>query len=268
MSSEYYEIDKPFRRTPDWNKLIRDLNEILENAPGGCSGIEPLEEVEPEHIWTKQDVEEVRAKIEEMCEDNEFDEDLDKPWRRAIIDEIEAQMNHWCDCQTGPFLIHTATPALDGCSTDPKGYTSLSSLINGMQVCSPNHDGTWTVIKKYKLSWTGGQVRTSRVSSGNIDCSGSIVYTGAAEFETMLWVDYFCFTYGCIPGAWQCWFFGQEWCDAYPAICEAEKAERQAEVIGWAQDEVDEWIAEGYYAEYWLYVSCRAPKYNDCGGEE
>jgi hypothetical protein len=263
--SEYYEVGRPFSRE-NWNKLIRDLNENLANAPGGCEGISPLDEVDPEHIWTKQDVEEVRDKIKEMCEDNEFGEDLNKPWRKAIIDEIEEQMNHWCDCRTGPFLIHTAIPQLDGCNFDPKGYISLSSLINGLGVCNSGYDGDWTVTQHLWHYYTGGVKQVSRVASGVIDCSGSIVYTGDTQIPEALWVDYFCYTYGCTPGAWLCWFLGQEWCDAYPAICEAEKAERQQVLIDDAQNTVDEWTAAGYKAEYWLSVSCRAPKYNNCGG--
>ena len=241
--SIYYDIDKPFSRE-NWNKLIRDLNEVLtDGAPGGCEGIEPLEEVEPEHIWTKKDVEEVRDKITEMCKDNEFEEDLDKPWRRAIIDEIESQMNHWCDCQTGPFLIHTALPALGVCWFAPKDYTSLASLIDGLQVCNAGYDGIWTVTRKMDHYWTHG-VQNTRISSGLIDCSGSVVYTGNYEFETMLWKHYFCFD---IP-------------------LKDYQVPVQEQIIEDAQATVDDWTAQGFFAEYYLNVSCRPPKFNNCGG--
>jgi hypothetical protein len=245
--SEYYEIDKPFSRE-NWNKLIRDLNEVLtDGAPGGCEGIDPLEEVDPEHIWTKKDVEEVRDKIKEMCADNEFDADLDKPWHRSIIDEIEDQMNHWCGCAVGPFLLHTALPALGVCwfeTNNTEGYyTTLASLIDGLQVCNAGYDGIWTVTRRMDHYWTSG-VQNQRISQGLIDCSGSVVYTGTYKFDTMLWKNYFCFD---LP-------------------LEPYQVPIQEQVIEDAQATVDDWTAQGFFAEYYLNVSCRPPKFNDCGG--
>jgi len=99
--SKYYEIDKPFS-IENWNSLVRDVNNILENPPGdgpGCDPIEPLKEVEDPHIWTVEDIEEMREKLLLTCDNLSFSEKLEI-WKSKIIDEIEKQMEDaWCDCE-------------------------------------------------------------------------------------------------------------------------------------------------------------------------
>lgn len=102
--SDYYDLDKPYS-IENWNTLIQDVNEILQNPPEGsvdCPPIEPIEEVEDPHIWAIKDVEEVRDKLEETCPHISFEEELEI-WKPGIIDEIEKQMEDaWCDCVVDP----------------------------------------------------------------------------------------------------------------------------------------------------------------------
>lgn len=103
--SDYYDMDKPYS-IANWNKLIGDVNEILEDPPSGsdCEPIEPIEEVEDPHLWSVEDVEEMRDKLKETCPDISFSEEL-VLWHPEIIDEIEEQMEEaWCDCEEEPAL--------------------------------------------------------------------------------------------------------------------------------------------------------------------
>lgn len=104
---KYYDIDKPFSIT-NWNDLVSDVNDILQNPPGsgvGCEPVDPIDEVEDPHIWAVEDVEEVREKLQETCAGLTFTEELEI-WRPEIIDEIEDQMeNAWCDCEDAEPVI-------------------------------------------------------------------------------------------------------------------------------------------------------------------
>ena len=104
MCSKYYDPEKPYY-IPDWNGLVRDVNEILQGPPEGsanCQPIEPIDEVTDPHLWAVEDVEEVRERLKETCPDISFSEELIL-WRPEIIDEIEDEMREaWCDCETEP----------------------------------------------------------------------------------------------------------------------------------------------------------------------
>lgn len=147
--SKYYEIEKPFSRE-NWNELIRDINEMIEDPPSGCESIGFLEEVDPEHIWTQKDVEDVRDKLEEMCPDNEFEEDLDKPWRKAIIDELEDNMR-FCGCGIDEYSLDSKFFELGTCSQDrimcEDMRYNLATLIDGMFVGKKNWKWyTWRTL--------------------------------------------------------------------------------------------------------------------------
>ncbi len=136
--SDYYDVDKPFSRE-NWNTLIRDINEDLENPPSGCPSIEPLEEVDENHIWTKKDIEDVRDKLTEMCPTNEFNEELEI-WKTAIIDEIEEKIGVWCGCEPDEIILADETPQFCGTCCDyynPIPYTTLESVLDGLQVGPP-----------------------------------------------------------------------------------------------------------------------------------
>jgi len=121
--SEYYDPDKPFS-IEDWNSLIQDVNEILQGPPVGasnCPPIDPIDEVTDPHLWSVNDVTEMRDKLKETCPDISFLEEL-VLWKQAIIDEINDQMDDaWCDCETEPdeedqmvcIFSHTAVNAAE-----------------------------------------------------------------------------------------------------------------------------------------------------------
>lgn len=84
-----------------WNQIIDRVNDLCENPPEDtdCEPIDTLEHVDPEHIWTTGDIDEVRQKLMEICKDNNFEEELDL-WKQKIIDEIEEAISQgWCDCE-------------------------------------------------------------------------------------------------------------------------------------------------------------------------
>jgi len=156
--SDYYDLSKPFRRVEDWNKLIKDINEEIENPPGDCPALEPLDEADPDHIWTKKDIEDVRDKLEEMCPENEFEEDLDKPWRKSIIDELEENME-WCDCGIDEYPLYEKHFALGTCSQDrvlcEDMFDCIGGEIDGMMVGQINRKWwTYQVIQiDHSIEW-------------------------------------------------------------------------------------------------------------------
>lgn len=98
--SKYYDSGAPFS-LDNWNLLIADVNNILQNPPedSNCEPIDTIEAAGDPHLWSVDDIEEVRNKLKETCPDIRFQEDL-QIWRPEIVDEIEAQMeNAWCDCE-------------------------------------------------------------------------------------------------------------------------------------------------------------------------
>lgn len=88
-----YKRDTPEDLHEAWNAVIRKVNDERENPPEDtdCEALDPIDEVEEDHIWTKQDVEEVRDAIDEMCEFS-WTEDLEY-WKDEIITEIEEALD-------------------------------------------------------------------------------------------------------------------------------------------------------------------------------
>lgn len=102
--------NSPYTRTSwtddfAWNEIIGKVNDLCENPPDGCDPIPGLEEVDPDHIWTKIDIIEVQDKLKEICDDIEFT-DLGELWTSTIIDEIvEALDVGWCNCEESDFGV-------------------------------------------------------------------------------------------------------------------------------------------------------------------
>jgi hypothetical protein len=110
----------------DWNSLLGQVNDKLENPPSGtdCQPIDPIPDVELEHIWAKSDIEEVRDKMIETCPDIAFSESLIL-WRADFLDEIEAQLEKmWCDCGSG--CLHECDNAQDDASEFFLGVVNIS----------------------------------------------------------------------------------------------------------------------------------------------
>ncbi len=172
--SEYYDIEKPFS-CENWNKLIQDINEFIVAPPVGCpEEIEPLEEVDPGHIWTVEDVEVVQDKLKEACPDHEFNEEL-KIWKTSIIDEIEEKIGQWCGCEPLEFEIANEAPRFCGTCCDyhnPLPYVLVSDLIGGMVVGPPGVYGRY-----WRLYSMGADGDFSWQVGGPVNCAGEIVYT-------------------------------------------------------------------------------------------
>jgi hypothetical protein len=83
----------------DWNDLIDEVNDTLENPPSeDCGSVESLEHVDENHIWRKSDIREVQDRISETCEDITWDA-IPALWKQSIIDEIREKLGEaWCDC--------------------------------------------------------------------------------------------------------------------------------------------------------------------------
>lgn len=85
----------------DWNDIIRRVNDLAANPPPDtdCDPLPALDEVDPEHIWSKSDIEAVRDKLTAICEDNTWSGEL-RLWAQSVLDEIEEAIGRgWCGCE-------------------------------------------------------------------------------------------------------------------------------------------------------------------------
>lgn len=86
----------------DWCDIQNRINDLIEDPDGDCPDVPLLECPEKPHIWTKKDIEDVRLKLEEICDENEgawTDFEDDQLWSAEILNEIEEAIREgWCNC--------------------------------------------------------------------------------------------------------------------------------------------------------------------------
>jgi hypothetical protein len=88
-----------YKRVPNWNsEIIQPINELATNPPSGCDPVSTLPEASTDHLFTRQDIEDVHAKLEEICPDNDFAPlEASQLSTVALIQEIEdAIAEGWC----------------------------------------------------------------------------------------------------------------------------------------------------------------------------
>ena len=189
-----------FKRS-DWNSIIQAVNNLSTNPPVGTDPLSPLDQVPAGHKWSASDIQAVRSKLQAICGDNSFSAPLVK-WSQASIDEIRSAIARgWCGtwidhpediCITiaepvpydltvylGP--AYNCTPEEDagcqaGCDSGerPVTYTSLASLVNGLQVAAPGIGGRYW---GWVWSWTWNGVTTTsqfNEGGGHVNCDGTI----------------------------------------------------------------------------------------------
>lgn len=148
--SKYYDSG-PFK-IDQWNTLISDINDKLENPPDGCSPLPPIDEVSAPHIWSVADVEEVRDKMIETCPDISFSAETEI-WHYEIIDEIESQIDDmWCDCEECEYqevevaVEQVGWTSIDSCPTAARCgvvTSGTSYYCVGQFWAMDTYSGTW-----------------------------------------------------------------------------------------------------------------------------
>ena len=279
--NDYYEEGKPIT-FEGWKKLIEDLNELFANPPGDCEAVGALSLPESPQVWTIEDVEEVREKMKEMCENHTFDwgwyqpgfegpdNDLLRfPFGREIIYEIVDQMN-WCQCGQDDYSIGEVYPELGTCLQDPppaRTGDTLETLIGGMQVGVEDYKGQWKVYllrhstngdaatedtrelysARYPdriVPWHIGRSRTAvEIARGEIDCSGAV---DVGEYGDYLVPDSWLFNYECYLDRDCSWAIGWqvEWCEDQLAQIREREYNHAVVNLTLAQDQGrwDEWV--------------------------
>lgn len=244
--SDYYDIGKPFTREDNWNKLIRNLNKFFEAPIEGCPPIEPLEEVESNHIWTRQDIQDVRDKLQEACPLNFKNPDdyydLSKPWHTDIIDEIEDAML-WCNCGVQiineEFLPWSVLCTECGYDWEPYGPT-IGEVYGGQVVAPPNF-----INRRWEYGYvTGDNPRYdfSIWASGPVSCEGTIEneigWSGNNAFNTPTRQIAMPVNFGYSPycdGRWPCDASAQALFDGYQAVISQYDPEQiQFRLTAWA----------------------------------
>ncbi len=190
--SDYYD-DGPYT-IDQWNLLIRDVNEILENPPENttCEPVEPLEEVEDPHIWAVTDIEEVREALEETCPEITFTTELVK-WKAEIIDEIETEMaKAWCDCE-GDSNCQTFSDSVSGGWTwaSPEGIPCCGEMTEDdiSVLCpAPASQTVWLDTIYPKTSGQNVILRDDAYAQATIASTGTYDYTVAWN-KMMTWAE-------------------------------------------------------------------------------
>ena len=91
-----------------WNSIIDQINALIASCG---SGVAPLSEVAPAHIWTVQDILAVRSTLTQLCtSSNPSFSAVTVKWTQAIIDEINAAI---AGCQCGPIVFNVPTQTSD-----------------------------------------------------------------------------------------------------------------------------------------------------------
>lgn len=129
----HYETDKPYT-IDNWNGLVGDVNDILQNPPEDtdCEPIDELDEVEDPHRWAVVDVEEMRDKLQETCASISFTTEL-VLWKEEIIDEIVDQLDDaWCDCEGD---IPDEPPYTDQNIIDSRPYAIVAAATGSVGCC-------------------------------------------------------------------------------------------------------------------------------------
>ncbi len=84
----------------DWNTLVDDVNEVIENAPVNtfCNPIAPLSNVTDPHLWSKSDVNLMIVALQQICGGISWDVPVDI-WRQDAIDKFREILDEgWCNC--------------------------------------------------------------------------------------------------------------------------------------------------------------------------
>lgn len=105
-----------------WNNIISQVNDLCANPPSDtdCEPLSPLPTVGPEHIWTKTDIQDVRAKLGEICS-RSWSAEL-RLWTQELVDELTNAIGAgWCDCE----------PDDEECRPDCSNAMGLVSISGG-----------------------------------------------------------------------------------------------------------------------------------------
>jgi hypothetical protein len=166
----------------DWNELLRVVNVKLQDPPSGesCQPVDTIEEVSDPHIWSVDDVQAVRDKLIETCDDISFSEPLEI-WRQEIIDEILLAIDQtWCDCCDDEFL-HSE----DGLSVDlgpHMGAEYIADIVIGLEIGKPG-----IKLRLWDLYVTNEYGQTRKHSAtGTLSCEGLAEYYGNMQVKRPL----------------------------------------------------------------------------------
>lgn len=152
-----YKRDTPEDLHEAWNAVIRKVNDERENPPEDtdCEALSSIEEVEVDHIWTKQDVEEVRDAIDEMCEFS-WEEDLEY-WKDEIITEIEdaldRELGGWGD--EDECCEEECIPACEDCDEESDTFQMIAAsgcLVEQWPACAIDHI-QWRDVRDAARDW-------------------------------------------------------------------------------------------------------------------
>jgi len=208
-----------YKRT-DWNDIIQQVNDVLQNPPPDtdCEPLPTLDEVGPNHRWSKADIQEVQDALKATCEDISFDT-IPELWKQSIIDEInEAIEQAWCDCEPDDepdceqadidaenglefALFNNGPPkVVSNCLGTDTPPIPLAPLIHGLTFGQPDiFNRVWRVVRRNHQN-NGVVTQSSPLASGILSCQGVVTYTGSVELTTAAGINVTCsdcFSTGC-----------------------------------------------------------------------
>lgn len=212
-----------WKRT-DWNGIITRVNSLAASPPPDtdCDPVPPLSLVGPNHIWTIDDVLQVRDKLNEICSDTGWSAEL-RLWSQELVDEInDAIAAGWCNCEPEEECRPDCSNAQGIVTTYVGSYTA-----SGCCVASGNPDGATSadIAAIYDAGWAADLACDNYAQNQMLACVANdelkVLEDELDAFEAALDAAIAYRDTVCVPGG-------------DPTTC----AQAQQQVT-WAQDDVD-----------------------------
>lgn len=184
----------------EWNELIGRVNEKIsedhddekheDDGDRPCTSPSELEEVEENHIWTKEDIEDMQEVLEDMCPNVEFTEleEMQK-WKVWIIEELEDAIEQaWCDCvkdectcEEKTINVHTVSVSVNDLGKDNPWCDELG-LPNVCDADSECPKGDWASFNDGLCITSPGSKAAFQLVFLNTRCSTSFNVEECGEF--------------------------------------------------------------------------------------
>lgn len=184
-----------------WNSLIQQYNDLVEAIPEDCNPPEPLELVDPAHIWRKSDVTEFQDRLRQLCACNDqllTFADVPRLWQTRTIQDIEFAIFIGACIQGDPDPVEIDLGSFGPClskqcgseepttecvgsgASMPVDLTSFLASNSQEPVKSDSITRTWKIVENRSASpicdpfVSDGVIENHTLFSGVVKCTGEL----------------------------------------------------------------------------------------------